>query len=84
MTTNTTTKQGHNIVVRDFGPGGTGISVVVHRLGCGCHSVYDHETVIGRHRVEAHEDEHVRAGVVAQQYGLDWFDFSICDCALGF
>lgn len=84
MTTNTTTKQAHKIVVRDFGPGGTGISVVVHKLGCDCRSQHDQETVVETDRVEAHEDEQKRAGVIARQYGLAWYDFSICDCALGF
>lgn len=79
--TNTTTKQAHNIVVRDFGSDGTGISVVVHRLGCGCRSL-SADNVVSIGRVEAHEDVNVRAGVVAQRHGLDWFDFSTCDCAL--
>ena len=84
MTTNTTNKQAHKIVVRDFGPGGTGISVVVHKLGCDCRSQYDQETVVETHRAEAHVDEHKYAGVIAQRHGLAWYNFSVCDCALGF
>lgn len=75
--------QSHNIVVRDFGPGGTGVNVVVHRLGCDCRSVHDRKTVIGTYRVEAHEDEQKRAGIIARQFGLPWYDFAISDCTLG-
>ena len=67
-----------NIVVRDFTPG-TGISVTIHRAGCECRSLYDAEEVV---RVPAHEDAHVCAGVIAQRYGLAWFDYSVSDCAL--
>ena len=82
MTQTNTKKHQHKIVVRDFGPGGTGINVVVHRLGCTCRSQYDQETVVETHRAEAHVDEHKFAGVIAQRHGLAWFDFSISDCAL--
>lgn len=82
MTKTKTTSKTYIVVVRDFGPGGSGVSVVVHRLGCSCPSVYDLQTVVHRARVEAHEDVDKRAGVIAREFGLAWFDFSISDCAL--
>ena len=73
----------HRIVVRDYGTDGTGVSVIVHRAGC------EHAHEPGRRYCVAvlpvgeHADVDVQAGIVAQQYGLDWFDFGTSDCALG-
>lgn len=72
----------HTIVVRDFGPDGTGISVVVHRAGCECPSVDDRDTVIRTERLAAHEDKYERGGAMARAYGLASEDFAVSDCAL--